>query len=84
MANAADVVRLVSNATEISGHDHQILFVLISCPDEKCRRRAIGLFGQPTAQHQLEKKSQGPTPGVIDAHQQLPGDVREYDLPPSE
>ena len=81
MTNMANVSQLVSNSTKAGAHDHQILSVLISCPDERCRRRAIGLFGQPMAQHQLEEESQRPSPDAIDANEQLPGYLREYDWP---
>lgn len=81
MTNAMGVYRAISNTTAAAAHDHQLLSVLISCPDERCRRRSVALFGQPTGHLDLQWEWHGPLSDDVDADERLPGYVRERHFP---
>ncbi len=82
MANTVGVsVRPIRHRVETTAHDHRVLSVLISCPEQRCRRLAIALFGQPTENLRTEWEWLEPSPIEADADERLPGYMREHHLP---
>ncbi len=81
MASAISVYARPFRHSPATVHEHEMLSLLLLCPEEQCRRRALAVLDGSPEDPKADDQPKIDSLGWLDADERVPGHLRDPHLP---